>query len=118
MQTQEKSAIIKLANKKFTYRKEKTMLTLEQVKEISRRLAEENGVENDASSEDISAIVYIVSRFDYEDPSTAYHRFKVEYSSGDSFVITPASPLFEYIRGLCGLKLSSGWNKITLWKAE
>lgn len=92
------------------------MLTLEQVKEISRRLAEENGIEIDASSEDISSIVYRIDVFGDEDPSMIDRHIDIEYSFGDYFEITEDSPLFEYIRGLCGLPFSSEEQGITIWE--
>ena len=92
------------------------MLTSKQVKEISRRLAEENGIENDASSEDISSIVYRVDVFGDEDPSMTDRHIDIEYSFGDYFEITEDSPLFEYICGLCDLPLSDEEQEITIWE--
>ncbi|MDE7229293.1 MAG: hypothetical protein K2N56_02325 [Oscillospiraceae bacterium] len=93
------------------------MLTLEQVKEISRRLALENGLEyGDLSAEDISSIVYRVDVFGDEDPSMIDRHIDIEYSFGDYFEITEDSPLFEYIRSLCGLPFSSEEQEITIWE--
>lgn len=92
------------------------MLTPEQIKEIIRRLAEENGIEIDASSEDISSIVYRVDVFGDEDPSMIDRHIDIEYSFGDYFEITEDSPLFEYIRHLCDLPLSNKELELTLWE--
>lgn len=92
------------------------MITSEQVKGISRRLAEENGVENDNSGEDISSVVYRVDVFGDEDPSMIDRHIDIEYSFGDYFEITEDSPLFEYIRSLCDLPLSDEEQEITIWE--
>ena len=94
------------------------MLTLEQVKEISRRLALENGAEDgDLSAEDISSIVYRVDVFGDEDPSMIDRHIDIEYSFGDFFEITEDhTPLFEYIRDLCDLPLSDEEQEITIWE--
>lgn len=92
------------------------MLTLEQVKEISRRLALENGSEDDLSAEDISSIVYRIDVFGDEDPSMIDRHIDIEYSFGDYFEIVENSPLFEYIRGLCDLPLSDEEQEITIWE--
>lgn len=92
------------------------MLALEQVKEINRRLALENGVENDDLSGDISSIVYRVDVFGDENPSMIHRHIDIEYSFGEYFEITEDSPLFEYIRGLCDLPLSDKEQEITIWE--
>ena len=99
-----------------TEKGEKFMLTQEQVKEINRKLAKENGIETDDSDDEISSIVYRIDVFGDEDPSMIDRHIDIEYSFGDYYEIAENSPLFEYIQKLCDLPLSNEELEITIWE--
>ena len=97
------------------------MITLEEVKEISRRLSLENGMSDDtlsedALNEDISGIVYRTEVFECGDSPMIDRHVDIEYSFGEYYEIGEDTSLFEFISTLCNLPLLLEEQEIVLWK--
>lgn len=96
------------------------MLTKDDVKEISRRMASEktDGAE-DCSWEDISAVVCRVDVFPLDDDggeSVLHRHIDIEYSFGDYYEAEEEDPLFRFIAGLSGLVLPEEETEIILYE--
>lgn len=92
------------------------MITLEEVKEISRRLSLENGISDDTLSGDISGIVYRTEVFECGDSPMIDRHVDIEYSFGEYYEIGEDSSLFGVISTLCNLPLLQEEQEIVLWK--
>lgn len=92
------------------------MITLDDVKEVSGKLALENGITADASKDDICSIIYRADVFDVEDPSMIERHIDIEYSFGEYYEIAEDTPLFQFICGLCDLPLSREEQEIVIWE--
>ena len=92
------------------------MITLEEVKEISRRLSLENGISDDNLSGDISGIVYRTEVFECGDSPMIDRHVDIEYSFGEYYEIGEDTSLFGFISTLCNLPLLQEEQEIVLWK--
>lgn len=94
------------------------MITMDDVKKISRKVSLENGILEDNLSEDISEIVYRVDVFDCDDTPMIDRHIDIEYSYGDYYEVHEDTPLFQFICTLCDLPLSQEEKEIVIYQKE
>ncbi|MDE7325099.1 MAG: hypothetical protein K2N63_02295 [Lachnospiraceae bacterium] len=79
------------------------MITLDDVKQISKKISLENGLSEDDLSEDVSEIVYRIDVFECDDAPIIDRHIDIEYSFGDYYEVHEDSSLFQFICALCNL---------------
>ena len=90
------------------------MLTLDEVKQILRKLSLENEMESDENlsenaldeelSEEVSSIVYYNDRIECDATTTIIDKhIDIEMEYGEYYEIQEETPLFQYICTLCNL---------------
>ena len=94
------------------------MITMDDVKKISRKVSLENGILEDDLSEDISEIVYRVDVFDCDDTPMIDRHIDIEYSYGEYYEVHEDTPLFQFICTLCDLPLSQEEKEIVIYQKE
>ena len=82
------------------------MITINDVKQISKKISLENGISENDLSEDVSEIVYRTDVFECDDASIIDRHIDIEYSFGDYYEAHEDSPLFQFICALCNLSLA------------
>lgn len=82
------------------------MITINDVKQISKKMSLENGISENDLSEDVSEIVYRTDVFECDDASIIDRHIDIEYSFGDYYEVHEDSPLFQFICALCNLSLA------------
>ena len=82
------------------------MITINEVKQISKKISLENGISENDLSEDVSEIVYRTDVFECDDASIIDRHIDIEYSFGDYYEAHEDSPLFQFICALCNLSLA------------
>lgn len=99
------------------------MLTLDEVRQIIRRLSLENGVSNDDLmedtediTEDISCIVYRIDVLEGGGSDLIIRHVDIEYCFGEYYEISEDTPLFQYIGTLCELQPLQEEQEIVLWQ--
>lgn len=95
------------------------MITINDVKQISKIISLENGISENDLSEDVSEIVYRVDVFECDDASVIDRHIDIEYSFGDYYEVHEDSPLFPFICALCNLSLEQEEEERekVLWKS-
>lgn len=94
------------------------MITIDEVKQISRKLSLDNGISDDDLSEDISGIVYRMDVFECGDAPIIDRHIDIEYSFGDYYEVHEDNPSFQFICTLCGLPLLQGEKEIILYQND
>ncbi|MCM1536356.1 MAG: hypothetical protein NC126_10585 [Clostridium sp.] len=94
------------------------MITMDDVKQISRKVSSENGILDDDLSEEISEIVYRMDMFECGDTPIIDRHIDIEYSFGDYYEVHEDTPLFEFICTLCNLPLLQEENEIILYQKD
>ena len=82
------------------------MITINEVKQISKKISLENGISENDLSEDVSEIVYRTDVFECDDASIIDRHIDIEYSFGDYYEVHEDSPFFQFICALCNLSLA------------
>lgn len=82
------------------------MITINDVKQVSKKISLENGISENDLSEDVSEIVYRTDVFECDDASIIDRHIDIEYSFGDYYEVHEDSPLFQFICALCNLSLA------------
>ena len=95
------------------------MITIDDVKQISKIISLENGLSKDDLSEDVSEIVYRIDVFECDDAPIIDRHIDIEYSFGDYYEVHEDSSLFQFICGLCNLSLAQEEEERekVLWKS-
>lgn len=95
------------------------MITINEVKQISKKISLENGISENDLSEDVSEIVYRTDVFECDDASIIDRHIDIEYSFGDYYEVYEDSPLFQFICALCNLSLEQEQEERekVLWKS-
>lgn len=95
------------------------MITINDVKQISKKISLENGISENDLSEDVSEIVYRTDVFECDDASIIDRHIDIEYSFGDYYEVHEYSPLFQFICALCNLSLAQEEEERekVLWKS-
>lgn len=94
------------------------MITKDDIKEISRKIALENGMPSDTLSEDISEIVYRMDALECGDSPIIDRHIDIEYSFGDYYEVREDSPTFQFIGSLCNLPTHPQEAEIVLYQAD
>lgn len=94
------------------------MITINDVKQISKKISLENGISENDLSEDVSEIVYRTDVFECDDASIIDRHIDIEYSFGDYYEAHEDSPLFQFICALCNLSLAQGEEEIILYQSD
>ena len=94
------------------------MITMDDVKQISKKISLENGISDDDLSEDVSEIVYRMDVFDCGDSPVIDRHIDIEYSFGDYYEVHEDSPLFQFICALCNLPLAQNEEEIILYQND
>lgn len=93
------------------------MLTLNQVRQICRKVPLENmGESDDGFMEDLSGIVYRTNVFECGDASIIDRHIDIEYSYGEYFEIHEDASLFQLICTLCNLPLLQEEKEIIIYQ--
>ena len=95
------------------------MITINDVKQISKIISSEKGISENDLSEDVSEIVYRTDVFECDDASIIDRHIDIEYSFGDYYEVHEDSPLFQFICALCNLSLEQEQEERekVLWKS-
>ena len=95
------------------------MITMDGVKQISKKISLENGISDDNLSEDVSEIVYRIDVLECDDTPIIDRHIDIEYSFGDYYEVHEDSPLFQFICALCNLSLAQEEEEgeKVLWKS-
>lgn len=95
------------------------MITINDVKQISKIISSEKGISENDLSEDVSEIVYRTDVFECDDASIIDRHIDIEYSFGDYYEVHEDSPLFPFICALCNLSLAQEEEEgeKVLWKS-
>ena len=95
------------------------MITINDVKQISKIISSENGISENDLSEDVSEIVYRTDVFECDDASIIDRHIDIGYSFGDYYEVHEDSPLFQFICALCNLSLEQEEEEREkfLWKS-
>lgn len=94
------------------------MITIDNVKQISKKISLENGILNDNLSEDISEIVYRIDVFECDNAPKIDRHIDIEYSFGDYYEVHEENPLFQFICALCNLSLAQEEKEIILYEND
>lgn len=94
------------------------MITMDDLKQISRKVSLENGILDDNLSEDVSEIVYRMDMFECGDTLITDRHIDIEYSFGDYYEVHEDNPLFEFICTLCDLPLLQEEKEIILYQTD
>lgn len=89
------------------------MITLDEVRQILKKLSLENGMESDGSlnedvsdeelSEEVSCIVYYDDKIECDDTTIRNRHIDIEMEYGEYYEVQEETPLFQYICTLCNL---------------
>lgn len=95
------------------------MITIDDVKQISKKISLENGISDDNLSEDVSEIVYRIDVLECDDTPIIDRHIDIEYSFGDYYEVHEENPLFQFICALCNLSLEQEQEERekVLWKS-
>lgn len=94
------------------------MITINDVKQISKKISLENGISENDLSEDVSEIVYRTDVFECDDASIIDRHIDIEYSFGDYYEVHEENPLFQFICALCNLSFALEEEEIILYQYE
>ncbi len=94
------------------------MLTRDEVKKISHKIALENGISDDTLSADISNIVYCTDVFECGDTPIIDQHIDIEYSFGECYEVHKDAPLFQFICTLCDLPLLQEEKEIVIYSKD
>jgi len=95
------------------------MITINDVKQVSKKISLENVISENDLSKDVSEIVYRTDVFECDDASIIDRHIDIEYSFGDYYEVHEDSPLFQFICALCNLSLEQEQEERekVLWKS-
>ena len=94
------------------------MITMDDIRQISKKISLENGISDDDLSEDVSEIVYRVDVFECGDTPIIDRHIDIEYSFGDCYEVHEDNPLFQFVCELCSLSLAQEEEKIILYQND
>lgn len=95
------------------------MITMDEVKQISTKLSEENmGIADDSLSEDISSIIYYSDVIECDDTVIIHRHIDIDYSFGDYFEVCEDTKLFQCICTLCNLPLLQEEQEIVIYQID
>ena len=94
------------------------MITMDDVKQISKKISLENGMSADDLSEEVSEIAYRMDVFKCGDSPVIDRHIDIEYSFGDYYEVHEDNPLFQFICELCSLSLSQEEEEIILYQND
>ena len=94
------------------------MITMDDVKQISKKISLENGISDDDLSEDVSEIAYRIDVFECGDSPIIDRHIDIEYSFGDYYEVHEDSPLFQFICELWDLSLAQEEEEIILYQND
>ena len=94
------------------------MLTMDEIRQISKKISLENGIPDDNLSEDVSEIVYRTDVFECGDTPIIDRHIDIEYSFGDYYEVHEDNPLFQFICELCSLSLAQEEEEIILYQND
>ena len=94
------------------------MITIDDVKQISKKISLENGISDDNLSEDVSEIVYRIDVLECDDTPIIDRHIDIEYSFGDYYEVHEENTLFQFICALCNLSLAQGEEEIILYQSD
>ena len=94
------------------------MITINDVKQISKKISLENGISENDLSEDVSEIVYRTDVFECVYAAVIDRYIDIEYSFGDYYEVHEENPLFQFICALCNLSFALEEEEIILYQYE
>lgn len=93
------------------------MITSSEVKQILSRLPSRfSSGSGDCLINDISYIVYRHDVFEYGNTAVHSRHIDIEFSFGECYEICEATPLFQFICGLCNLPPLKEGQEIMIYK--
>lgn len=90
------------------------MITINDVKQISKKISLENGISENDLSEDVSEIVYRTDVFECDDASIIDRHIDIEYSFGDYYEVHEDIPSRHFRKNRIRQNLFHGRSH---WKA-